>query len=375
MNRRFLWGSDATNKPHLVNWETVCQPRELGGLDLRSARENNQALVTKLGWQLISDPNKPWFKALLAKYLKNGSLINCSIVQTASVTWKNLLRCRSVLQLGLRWRIGDGQRAKFWQNIWVGDKPLHEEALSPVLPALMDIPVSHAITPSNEWNEALLRHLLPGTVVEEILAIPIPIYGQQTNRVFWNGLQDGMVLEANILVHTCAPRWVRWIPPAFPFLKLNTNGALNHSTGRASAGRLLRDHEGRWLYGFAINIGPQSSHMAELWGCRSGLHLAYELGISHLVLEMDSLLAVQMIQARKPGDGLTSVLLLDIFHLLNSFTICTVQHTLREGNSAADFLASIGQHLTPGTTFFSTPPVGIGSILHGVSIVTSFLKT
>ncbi|GKV33339.1 hypothetical protein SLEP1_g41862 [Rubroshorea leprosula] len=148
---------------------------------------------------------------------------------------------------------------------------------------------------------------------------------------------------------------------------------MNHSSGRASAS--ICDHGGRWLHGFAINIGPQSSFMAELWGCRTGLQLASDLRISHLVLKMDSLLAAQMIQARKAGDGLASVLLSDIFHLLNSFKVCTVQHTLREGNSATDFMASIGQNLTQGTTFFPNPPVGIGSILHGDSIGTLFLMT
>ncbi|GLT58280.1 hypothetical protein SLA2020_311850 [Shorea laevis] len=407
----------------------------------------------------------------------------------------------------------------------------------------MDITVSHAITPSAEWDEALLRHLLPRTVIEQILAIMISLFGQQMDEVFWNGSPDRtfsvksafcllqqhrvsriqhrrnwkwiwklqclekiklfvwllwrgrvltnsirferhfaatpvcpryaqgvetplhllrdychsrliwetsadlpngfftsdfeewlsknanetlsngglrqnwstlflsiiwviwksrnavifdnrrtppqvlyqqasslatdtrLALAANTLVHTSSPRWVRWFPPDFPFLKLNTDGALNHSSEQASAGGLIRDYGERWLHGFAINIGPQTSYMAELWGCRTGLQLASDLGISHLVLEMDSLLAVQMIQERRVGGGLASTLLSDIFHLLNSFTICKVQHTLREGNSAADFMASIGQNLIHGTTFYPNPPAGMESILHGDSIGTLFLRT
>ncbi|GLU11146.1 hypothetical protein SLE2022_279100 [Rubroshorea leprosula] len=192
LNRRFLWGFDATNKPHLVNWDSICMPRDLGGLGLRSARENNQAMITKLGWQLISTPNKPWCKALLVKYLKNGPLMHCSIIQTASATWKSILKCRSILQLGLRWRVGDRQQIKFWQDIWVDDKPLHEEALSQDLSASMDILISHAITPAGEWNEVLLGHLLLRNVVERILAIPIPMFAQQPNRAYWSGSQDGL---------------------------------------------------------------------------------------------------------------------------------------------------------------------------------------
>ncbi|GKV12899.1 hypothetical protein SLEP1_g23984 [Rubroshorea leprosula] len=137
-----------------------------------------------------------------------------------------------------------------------------------------------------------------------------------------------LALASNILTHPRLPRWIRWFPLDFPFLKLNTDGALNHSSGRASAGGLIRDHGGRWIHGFAINIGPQTSYMAELWGRWIGLQLALEL----------------------------------------------VQHTLREGNTAADFMASIEQDLNHNTAFFSTPPPDINSLLHGDSVGTLFLR-
>ncbi|GLU23528.1 hypothetical protein SLE2022_395260 [Rubroshorea leprosula] len=106
----------------------------------------------------------------------------------------------------------------------------------------------------------------------------------------------------------------------------------------------------QWIHGFAVNIGSQSSYMAELWGYRDGLQLAFELGVTHLILEMDSLMAIRMIQVKQTGEGSTSVLLSDIFHYLDTFIACTVQHTLREGNSAADFMAAIGHTLPQGLT-------------------------
>ncbi|GLT38077.1 hypothetical protein SLA2020_123470 [Shorea laevis] len=184
-----------------------------------------------------------------------------------------------------------------------------------------------------------------------------------------------LALASNIIVHAQVPKWIRWHPPDFPFLKLNTDGAMNHSTGNASAGGVIRNHGGRWLYGFAVNIGPQSSYMAELWGCRDGLKLASELGVTHLILEMDSLLAVQTIQARNAGEGSASVLLSNIFHYLDSFVACTVQHTLREGNAATDYMASMGHTYSQGLTLFQSPPPGISCILYGDVIGTSFLRT
>ncbi|GLT58483.1 hypothetical protein SLA2020_313710 [Shorea laevis] len=150
---------------------------------------------------------------------------------------------------------------------------------------------------------------------------------------------------------------------------------MNHSTGKASAGGLFHDHGGRWLYGFTVNIGPQFDYMAELWGYRDGLRIASKLGVTHLILEMDSLLAVQLIQARKVGEGLAVVLLLDIFHYLDSFVTCKVQHTLREGNTATDYMVAMGHNYSQGLTLFQSPPLGINYILHRDVVGTSFLRT
>ncbi|GKV48418.1 hypothetical protein SLEP1_g55234 [Rubroshorea leprosula] len=124
-----------------------------------------------------------------------------------------------------------------------------------------------------------------------------------------------------------------------------------------------------------IHVCTTSSFIAELWGCRDGLRLTLSLGIHQLVLEMDSLLAVQMIQGRKMTDGFASVLFSDIFSMLNSFDSCVVQHTLQEGNFAADFMPWLGQRLSHGTIFYQTPPSGIEFILQGDIVGTMFCRS
>ncbi|GLT25001.1 hypothetical protein SLA2020_001590 [Shorea laevis] len=115
--------------------------------------------------------------------------------------------------------------------------------------------------------------------------------------------------------------------------------------------------------------------MAELWGCRAGLQLASMLGVTHLTLEMDSLMAIRLIQTKQIGEGSAFVLLSDILHLINMFTVCKVQHVLREGNSAADFMATMGHSLPQGTTLFQTPLVGIRGSLQRDNLGTLFLRT
>ena len=54
--RDFLWGStEEKRRMHMVNWDTVTLPKELGGLGLHSMKYRNLAILAKLCWRLASD--------------------------------------------------------------------------------------------------------------------------------------------------------------------------------------------------------------------------------------------------------------------------------------------------------------------------------
>lgn len=69
-------------------------------------------------------------------------------------------------------------------------------------------------------------------------------------------------------------RLIGWVPPNEGWLKLNTDGASHGNPGLATAGGALRDVDGNWCGGFAVNIGLCSAPMAELWGVYYGLYIA-----------------------------------------------------------------------------------------------------
>lgn len=51
LSRQFLWsGNLLSSKWSLVKWESVCRPKQEGGLGLRSAILNGKALAAKLYW-------------------------------------------------------------------------------------------------------------------------------------------------------------------------------------------------------------------------------------------------------------------------------------------------------------------------------------
>ncbi|KAK9097467.1 hypothetical protein Sjap_022964 [Stephania japonica] len=86
-----------------------------------------------------------------------------------------------------------------------------------------------------------------------------------------------------------------WCCPDKGWLKLNIDGAWN-SEGKASAGDLIRDEEGRLVRGFHHSLGDCSTLDPELWGVLMGLRIAWQMDIKQLELEVDSLKTLKLIR-------------------------------------------------------------------------------
>ncbi|GKV15066.1 hypothetical protein SLEP1_g25867 [Rubroshorea leprosula] len=107
---------------------------------------------------------------------------------------------------------------------------------------------------------------------------------------------------------------------------------------------------------------------------RAGLRLCRELGFTRVIAEMDSLMAVRFVNERREPDNLAAALLSDIRDLMAQFESCMLQHVLREGNAAADFLASLGHTSPPGLSILDSPPTGLRPILLGDQMGASSLR-
>ena len=71
-------------------------------------------------------------------------------------------------------------------------------------------------------------------------------------------------------------------------MKLNIDGSSARNLGIAKYGGVVRDEHGRWVRGFARQIGLTTSFMAELWGLKDGLLMCYNLNIFSLIVELDA---------------------------------------------------------------------------------------
>ena len=71
-------------------------------------------------------------------------------------------------------------------------------------------------------------------------------------------------------------------------MKLNTDDSFARNPGMAGCGGVVRDEHGKWVRGFARQIGLTTSFVAELWWLRDELLMCYNLNIFSLIVELDA---------------------------------------------------------------------------------------
>ena len=83
--------------------------------------------------------------------------------------------------------------------------------------------------------------------------------------------------------------------------KLNSDGSALGNPGHVGGGGVIRDHNGKWLKGYARSLGCTNSCMAELWVLRDGLLLARDMGLNSLIIELDALSVVLLMFNNTPN--------------------------------------------------------------------------
>lgn len=187
VNRSFLWGSSETRRRvHLVNWQHVCQSKKQGGLGIRKARDQNAALISKLGWKITSNSSELWCQVLQTKYLMHHSLSSWPNTRRASHTWNSIIRNRTFLEENIKWTVGAGENISLWTNWWCASKPLCYTNLGPHID--ISTKVSSIIDDEGNWDLTPIQDLINQQAKDAILSIHRPRF------VTYFDLLTGMVL-------------------------------------------------------------------------------------------------------------------------------------------------------------------------------------
>jgi len=100
------------------------------------------------------------------KYLLKSSLLDYTNKNTDSPVWRNVIRSRHLLQQGIRRKLGQGDKIRFWVNNWLADHNLLQllnRNIDSV--SLLDAKVSDFITANKSWDMAKLTQVIHDSTI------------------------------------------------------------------------------------------------------------------------------------------------------------------------------------------------------------------
>uniref|UniRef100_A0A7N2LQZ7 Uncharacterized protein n=1 Tax=Quercus lobata TaxID=97700 RepID=A0A7N2LQZ7_QUELO len=77
----------------------------------------NEAMLARQVWRLMNDHSSLFYRVFKAKYFPRGSIFEAS-ASSGSYAWQSILKARNVISAGMRRRLGDGKRIKFYNENW-----------------------------------------------------------------------------------------------------------------------------------------------------------------------------------------------------------------------------------------------------------------
>ncbi|XP_058784562.1 uncharacterized protein LOC131659376 [Vicia villosa] len=121
-------GGDLVKSIHWICWDTVCKPREEGGLGVRNVEIMNAALISKWKWRILTEKEAVWCNVLKARYdnVKLKVLIGDISVggKHDSIWWRDVLISDNYERMGDRHfaravdcTVGNGKETPFWMNL------------------------------------------------------------------------------------------------------------------------------------------------------------------------------------------------------------------------------------------------------------------
>ena len=122
---------------------------------------------------LIHSPQSLAFRVLKDKYFPSSSFMEASIPRNASFTWRSIMGARKVIELGSRWRVGNGDKIRIWKDRWL-PIPTTYKVISPPQTLHDEALVSNLINNNPHcWNSELIDEIFLPRDANLIKSLPL----------------------------------------------------------------------------------------------------------------------------------------------------------------------------------------------------------
>ena len=94
----------------------MCRSKCKGGLGFKDLRAMNLALLGKQCWRLATNSSSLFYKVFKGKYFRLGKILLAELESNPSWACRSILEERKVTEKGLRWRMGNGNSIKIYED-------------------------------------------------------------------------------------------------------------------------------------------------------------------------------------------------------------------------------------------------------------------
>ena len=191
--------------------------------------------------------------------------------------------------------------------------------------------IHHKPTPPMEASKRFLVSYLDSLIGIKIDLSTDPRKGKST--ITYERWSPHMIMKKKV---------TKWSTPKSGWGKLNTDGSFADD-GTTDAGMVLRDDKGAIIFSSCRQLfSCREALEAELCACMEGLSFAIQRSELPVIVEMDSIVAVKMIQASEVDRSIYSSIIKEIKYLWSLREVC-ITHVNRSQNKVSDSLANFAR--------------------------------
>ncbi|XP_048628766.1 uncharacterized protein LOC106360905 [Brassica napus] len=121
----FLWnGAPNSARGAKIAWESVCTPKEVGGLGLKRLVDWNRVLGLKLIWLIFTAGGSLWVSWVRNHLIRNDNFWVLNPTHRESWIRRAICKLRAIARPMVLCEVGTGNTASFWFDHWTSAGPL-----------------------------------------------------------------------------------------------------------------------------------------------------------------------------------------------------------------------------------------------------------
>ncbi|XP_026451664.1 uncharacterized protein LOC113351990 [Papaver somniferum] len=190
LQRRYWWGHHPNQKGlNPRAWNKIFLPNRFGGLEFKNLEKFNLALLAKMAWRLVTQPDLLSSRVIKSKYFPKHKPLHAILRRKGTWIWNDICKGLKIVKQYHIWEVVSGEDISIWQDRWIESESQFLQ--KPTDYHLQDYnQVSQLIDHyNNEWDDSALAELFSQDQIDIIHKIRIPATG--TDAIKWSLTTSG----------------------------------------------------------------------------------------------------------------------------------------------------------------------------------------